>query len=55
MASHYKLQIYKDETGIKKGEIQERKLIETETYSVDKFILICQVIATTKKEDWRSI
>mgnify|MGYP000951248036 CR=1 FL=1 len=45
-------EIYEDETGYKKGEIQKKKIVETEIFSVDKRIkIISEIFAIKKKED----
>ncbi len=36
--------MYEDETGYKKGEIQKRKIVETEIFSVDERIKIMNEI-----------
>lgn len=44
-------EIYEDEIGYKKGEIQKRKIVETEIFSVDKRIkIIGKIFAITEKE-----
>ena len=33
-------EMYEDETGYEKGEVQKRKIVETETFSIDERITI---------------
>lgn len=48
-------EMYEDETGYKKGEIQKRKIVETEIFSVDERIkIISEIFAITEKEDEES-
>ena len=48
-------EMYEDETGYKKGEIQKRKIVETETFSVDERIkIISEIIAIMGKEEGES-
>ena len=48
-------EIYEDETGYKKGEIQKRKIVETEIFSVDERIkIISEIFAINVKEDEES-
>ena len=43
--------MYEDETGYEKGEIQRRKIVETEIFSVDERIkIISGIIAIMGKE-----
>jgi len=45
-------EMYEDETGYEKGEIQKRKIVETETFTVDERItIISGLIAIMGKED----
>ena len=45
-------EMYEDETGYEKGEIQRRKIVETETFSVDeRIIIISGIIAIMGKEE----
>jgi hypothetical protein len=47
--------MYEDETGYQKGEIQRRKIVETETFAVDERIkIISGIIAIMRKEDRES-
>ena len=47
--------MYEDETGYKKGEIQKRKIIEIEMFSVDERIrIISGILAIMGKEDRES-
>ena len=47
--------MYEDETGYKKGEIQKRKIVETEIFSVDERIkIISEIFAIKVKEDEES-
>ncbi|AKB54684.1 Mobile element protein [Methanosarcina barkeri 227] len=42
--------MYEDETGYKKGEVQKRKIVETEIFSVDERIkIISEIFAITEK------
>ena len=44
--------MYEDETGYQKGEIQKRKIVETEIFSVDERIkIISGIIAIMGKEE----
>ena len=44
--------MYKDETGYEKGEVKKRKIVETETFSVDERIsIISEIIAIIGKEE----
>jgi hypothetical protein len=45
-------EMYEDETGSQKGEVQKRKIVETEIFSVDERITIISGIITImgKKE-----
>ncbi|AKB57335.1 Mobile element protein [Methanosarcina barkeri 227] len=48
-------EIYEDEIGYKKGEIQKRKIVETEIFSVDERIkIISEIFAITEKGDEES-
>jgi transposase len=48
-------EMYEDETGYEKGEIQKRKIVETETFTVDERItIISGLIAIMGKEDRES-
>ncbi|MDR7667089.1 IS110 family transposase [Methanosarcina sp. Z-7115] len=48
-------EMYEDETGYKKGEIQKRKIVETEIFSVDERIkIISGIFAIMKKKDLES-
>jgi transposase len=48
-------EMYKDETGYQKGEIQKRKIIETEVFSVDERIkIISGIFAIMGKKDQES-
>ena len=43
--------MYEDETGYQKGEIQKRKIVETEIFSVDERIkIISGIFAIVEKE-----
>jgi transposase len=45
-------EMYEDETGYKKGEIQKRKIVETEIFSVDERIkIISEIFAIMGKKD----
>jgi len=45
-------EMYEDETGYEKGEIQRRKIVETEIFSVDERIkIISGIIAIMGKEE----
>jgi transposase len=45
-------EMYEDETGYQKGEIQKRKIVETEIFSVDERIkIISGIIAIIRKEE----
>lgn len=44
-------EIYEDKIGYKKGEIQKRKIVETEIFSVDERIkIISEIFAITEKK-----
>jgi len=50
--------MYEDELGYKKGEVQKRKIVESEEFSVDERIsIISEIYAIVKKEEpditWR--
>jgi competence protein ComGF len=45
--------MYEDETGYQKGEIQKRKIVETEIFSVDGRIVISRIIAIMGKRKER--
>ena len=48
-------EMYEDETGYQKGEIQKRKIVETEIFSVDERIkIISGIIAIMGKEEGES-
>ncbi len=48
-------EMYEDETGYEKGEIQKRKIVETEIFSVDERIkIISGIIAIMGKKDGES-
>ena len=48
-------EMYEDETGYKKREIQRRKIVETEIFSIDERIkIISEIFAITGKEDEES-
>ena len=48
-------EMYQDETGYEKGETQKRKIVETETFSVDERIrIISGIIAVVGKEEGES-
>jgi transposase len=48
-------EMYEDETGYQKGQIQKRKFVETEIFSVDKRIkIISGIIAVMGKEEGES-
>ena len=53
IASYYKWwDLYEDETGYQKGEIQKRNIVETEIFSVDERIkIISGIIAIMGKEE----
>jgi len=44
-------EMYEDETGYKKGEIQKRKIVETEMFSVDERIKIMSKIYVIARND----
>jgi transposase len=44
MASFKSNEMYEDETGYKKGEVQKKKIVEAETFSVDERIKIIRGI-----------
>ena len=46
-----KEEMYEDETGYKKGEIQKRKIVETEIFSVDERIKIMSEIYVIARND----
>jgi transposase len=47
--------MYQDETGYEKGEIQKRKIVGTEIFSVDERIrIISGIIAVVGKEEEES-
>ncbi len=47
--------MYEDETGYQKGEIQKKKIVETEPFSVDERIkIISGIIAIMGKEECES-
>ena len=47
--------MYEDETGYQKGQIQKRKIVETEIFSVDERIkIISEIIAVMGKEEGES-
>jgi hypothetical protein len=47
--------MYEDETGYQKGEIQKRKIVETDIFSIDESIkIISGVIAIMGKEERES-
>lgn len=46
-------EMYEDETGYKKGEIQKRKIVETEIFSVDERIKIMSEIYVIERNDER--
>ena len=48
-----KEEMYEDETGYKKGEIQKRKIVETEMFSVDERIKIMSEIYVIARNDER--
>ena len=45
--------MYEDETGYKKREIQKRKIVETEIFSVDERIKIMSEIYVIARNDER--
>jgi transposase len=48
-------EMYEDETGYQKGEVQKRKIVETEIFSVDERIkIISGIFAIVEKEDKES-
>jgi transposase len=48
-------EMYEDETGYQKGEVQKRKIIETEIFSVDrKITIVSAIFAIMGKEDKES-
>ena len=48
-------EMYEDELGYKKGEVQKRKIVESEEFSVDERITIMsKIFAITGKEDEES-
>jgi len=48
-------EMYEDETGYQKGEIQKRKVVEIETFSIDERIrIISEVLVVMGKEDRES-
>jgi transposase len=48
-------EMYEDETGYEKGEIQKRKIVETEIFTVDERItIISGLIAIMGKEEEES-
>jgi len=48
-------EMYEDETGYQKGEVNKRKIVETEIFSVDKRIkIISGIIAIMGKEEEES-
>ncbi len=48
-------EMYEDETGYEKGEVQKRKIVETEIFSVDERIsIISGIFAIMGKEDRES-
>jgi hypothetical protein len=47
--------MYEDKTGYKKGEVQKRKIVETEIFSVDERIkIISGIIAIMGKKEGES-
>ena len=45
-------EMYEDELGYKKGEVQKRKIVESEEFSVDERIsIISEIYAIVKKEE----
>jgi len=45
-------EMYEVETGYEKGEIQRRKIVETESFSIDeRIIIISGIIAIMGKEE----
>ncbi len=45
-------EMYEDELGYKKGEVQKRKIVESEEFSVDERIsIISEIFAIVKKEE----
>ena len=47
--------MYEDETGYKKGEVQKRKIVETEIFSVDERIkIISEIFAIMGKDERES-
>jgi transposase len=48
-------EMYEDETGYQKGEVQKRKIVETEIFSVDERItIISEILAIMGKQDEES-
>ena len=48
-------EMYEDETGYQKGEVQKRKIVETEIFSVDERItIISEILAIMGKKDRES-
>ena len=45
--------MYEDETGYQKGEIQKRKIVETEIFSVDERITIMSEILAIREKGGR--
>ena len=47
--------MYEDETGYEKGEIQKRRIVETEIFSVDERMKMIVEIAIIEEEEGESM